>query len=102
MQAIMIQKGVNYAQYCAQNLTLDPREPLDVNVLTGPEIFTEIKYQQKQAMDRVFPVMEEIGMFASAVEAAVFAFYLARENKQTWLEPGAGIPHAEICAEAAE
>jgi pyruvate ferredoxin oxidoreductase alpha subunit len=48
--------------YCGQNLILDPQEPLAVNVLTGPEIFTEIKYQQKQAMDRVFPVMEEIGL----------------------------------------
>lgn len=53
--------------YKPQNLVLDTDNPMALNVLTSPEIFTEIKYQHKTAMDEVLGVFDEVsGEFEKA------------------------------------
>lgn len=48
------------------NLVLDVDKPMAINTLTPPTLFTEIKYQHKQAMDNATMVMNEVfGSFAA-------------------------------------
>lgn len=46
-------------EFVPSNFTLDPSNPYAINNLTTPEIFTEIKYEQKLAMDRSAEVLKE-------------------------------------------
>ncbi len=46
--------------YEPKNLVLDPLDPMAVNVLTSPAIFTEIKHQHKVAMDNSLQVFKEV------------------------------------------
>lgn len=40
---------------------LDPEHPVTINQLTSPDIFTEIKWQHAQALERALGVFEEAG-----------------------------------------
>jgi len=47
--------------YRLQNVYLDVDDPMSVNALTSPNIYTEIRYEHFQALKRSLTVMEEIG-----------------------------------------
>lgn len=47
-------------KYEPKNFILDPKNPIAVNVLTGPDLHADIKYQHKQAMDNVLEVFGEV------------------------------------------
>jgi pyruvate ferredoxin oxidoreductase alpha subunit len=49
------------------NLVLDVEEPMAINTLTPPALFTEIKHQHKQAMESAAEVIEEV--YASFAQA---------------------------------
>ena len=46
-------------EYVSKNAFLDTKDPMFVCDLTGPDDWTEIKYQQKVAMDNAFPYIQE-------------------------------------------
>lgn len=46
-------------QYTPQNLYLDTKDPMFICDLTGPEEYTEMKYQQKVGMDNAIGVIEQ-------------------------------------------
>ncbi|WP_353095976.1 transketolase C-terminal domain-containing protein [Tissierella praeacuta] len=46
-------------EFVPQNFILDTDNPYAINNLTSPEIFTEIKYDQKVAMNNALDVLEE-------------------------------------------
>ncbi|MCC9296670.1 pyruvate ferredoxin oxidoreductase [Clostridium sp. WLY-B-L2] len=46
--------------YEAKNLYLDPKDPMFVCNLTGSDEFTEMRYQQKTAMDNAFEVIRKV------------------------------------------
>jgi pyruvate ferredoxin oxidoreductase alpha subunit len=46
-------------EFVPNNFVLDPETPYAINNLTSPEIFTEYKYQQRQAMNISESVLEE-------------------------------------------
>lgn len=46
-------------EFVPNNLTLDPMMPYAINNLSSPDIFTEIKYEQKTAMDMSEKVLNE-------------------------------------------
>ena len=46
-------------EYTSKNLYLDTKDPMFICDLTGPEDFTEMKYQQKVAMDNAIGVIEK-------------------------------------------
>lgn len=47
-------------KYQPKNFVLDPKNPIAVNVLTGPNLHADIKYQHKQAMDNVLEIFGEV------------------------------------------
>ncbi|MBE3582238.1 MAG: pyruvate ferredoxin oxidoreductase [Thermoanaerobacteraceae bacterium] len=47
--------------YRLQNVYLDVDDPMAVNALTSPDIYTEIRYQHFRALERSLAVMEEVG-----------------------------------------
>lgn len=46
--------------YITKNTYLDPKDPMFCCDLTGPEEFTEMRYQQKCAMDNSIDIIEEM------------------------------------------
>lgn len=46
--------------YVPKNTYLDTKDPMFLSDLTGPEEYTEMRYQQKLSMDNVFKVMNEV------------------------------------------
>lgn len=46
--------------YEAKNLYLDPQDPMFINNLTSPDEFSEMRYQQKVAFERVLEVIPEV------------------------------------------
>ncbi|WP_132995216.1 pyruvate ferredoxin oxidoreductase [Sporanaerobacter acetigenes] len=46
--------------YIPKNTYLDTKDPMFLSDLTGPEDYTEMRYQQKSSMDNVFKVMDEV------------------------------------------
>ncbi|MDD4658559.1 MAG: transketolase C-terminal domain-containing protein [Eubacteriales bacterium] len=61
------------------NLVLDVDNPLAINTLTPPGLFTEIKYQHKQAMENAAVVMGEV--FASFAAAFGRKYSAVKEYK---------------------
>ncbi|HEY8891005.1 MAG TPA: pyruvate ferredoxin oxidoreductase [Clostridium sp.] len=54
------EESARYIQaFKSQNLLLDTNNPYAINNLSSPAIFTELKYQQKVAMDNAEQVLEE-------------------------------------------
>lgn len=46
--------------YKAKNLYLDPQDPMFINTLTSPDEFSEMRYQQKVAFERVLEIIPEV------------------------------------------
>lgn len=46
--------------YEPKNTILDTKNPMFLSDLTGPEEYTEMRYQQKTSMDNVFKVVDEV------------------------------------------
>ncbi|MGI6603953.1 MAG: pyruvate ferredoxin oxidoreductase [Firmicutes bacterium] len=47
--------------YVPGPLRLDPDEPMTINQLTSADIFTEIKYQHKEALDEALELLPKLG-----------------------------------------
>lgn len=47
-------------EYIPKNTYLDTKNPMFLSDLTGPEEYTEMRYQQKMSMNNAFQVVEEV------------------------------------------